>query len=313
MSRRIISPRSTPLTHKKSYSQNILNAVNNHLGLISFTFTILSAFIVGYIKICMYAFERGKCLYLKVDHSYISISDANLYNILFYFSIVVIIIGLNTALYFVCKKGSGFMTKLVKISSLIVLIALMLALLVFIPLIKTNYTSFYEMFCDITIMKQIILGSLLLTILLCSLCISVLLSEKIAPIIEKRLNSQQTENTSNHLFSLQNIIAYCSSITIVFAMSIVLCAHAGYSTAQDTKTYRIIENKYVVLFENEDTFLVSNYTLTEEKPSQETILNISNSTRTVISKEDITTTSITFDKVDLNSLPDLENTSSISP
>lgn len=107
MSRRIIPPRNTPSKYKKSSSQNILNTINNHLGLISCTFTILSAFIVGYIKICMYAFERGKCLYLKVDHYYISISDANLYNILFYFSIVVIIIGLNTALYFVCKKESG--------------------------------------------------------------------------------------------------------------------------------------------------------------------------------------------------------------
>lgn len=303
-----------PTHHKKLSLKDILSTANEYIGLI----TLAVTFLVGYMKVCRYAFEKGVCTFWKIDPYYIDISDNSFYGLLFYIAIAIIILFLNALFYLIYKAENSIPKKLLLLLLLFVATGVGVATVFFIPIIQNSQQDLFQILFNPEIAKIMVSTSALLALLFLIGGVALILADLITKKLFKQIQSTN-HGLNNGKFSINTFTFTISGVFIGMSIAVILFYHFGDSfteTTKDTKTYRIIQdkenkdNKSVVLYENDNLFFIANYVITEDKETNDTILNISKSTRTMISKEGITTILTSFDKVDLNNLPDLEDVES---
>lgn len=273
---KIINTLKEDTLHKK------IKYINEHIGMFTLLFTITIGFISILIKGFVYVFTCGKFDYWGISHTNINISNENmLYDILLWAASGAIYIALNLIPFTILTSKKPWYLKLLYIFGVIAVTAVIFIGIYLGSEISSNPN--YIIASQTTI--EIVIISVITTIL-------VYLLGLLMPIAFK-----DTKGTNQTHSSIWWHKAFSASIIFTFilaiAVYIVMAYNFGKSNAGDQNTFKIIENRYAVIYEGSEHFIISDCIFAEEKK-----LIIDSTTQRYIKKDNVETSTRAFSKVE---------------
>ena len=300
-----------------NYVKEIAKDANEHIALIAFCSTAL----IGFLNLCVYAYELGKCKYWGIDISNIDISKGNiLYSLLLYIAITVIMISLNYVVYSLAMAKRHKIMSYIFCAIIIILVTVAFAFIVFIPVITDADVKILDALRVEGILGTITLYSFLLSILSLSFGLSfalthflIFLKNKAAAWFKKQKSKRamrkknkqnknkqktkqpkETKNSTEHSTKNSKYLTTAFLALIILSLCAVSCCVFGYTWAEDVKdsrAYKIIETTQqdekaqVVLYEGADFFIVSDCEINDN----DTTLLIYINKQTRIEKNNVST------------------------
>lgn len=269
---------------KEANFQETIKYINAHIGI----FTLFATFCIGLLSVIikgfLYVFMCGKFDYWGIDHSYINISNENLlYEIVLYAALTVIFITLNLIPFSVMISKSAWYIKLFKSVLLTIVTSFIISCIFLVSTFITKEISFVEVInvpaaalLDLMMALIVQLIPVTLVIYLMGWCMSI-------PFLKQR-NKINSHILIHKLFSTATIFP----LVLGLSLYIIMAYSFGKNSASEQKTFNIINNYSVVIYEDAEHYVISDCTIAGEH------IIIDSSRQKLTDKESIETVKITF-------------------
>lgn len=279
---------------------------NKYGGLI----TLCAAAVSFILNFFAYVFLRGRYDYLQIDPSYIDLAANNIvYCILFYASISFIYLGINFVPYRIIVRKESVLKRTIKLMSVILVVALIIACILFVPIITDNNFGILEALMYAEIRNSMFGYSLVLSGLALVMGIAFGVAEVLFSKIVTRITTTHSSIRTN------GYVLKTFSMIVPLLLSIAICTTGCYwlgrSLTQDLtelQLHSIVEcepNEYkVVLCQGDNFLLVANCDITKNADG-ESMLIIHCGFQTEIEKQNSRIIRTKFDQIELKQDVDL--------
>lgn len=267
---------------KESNFLKKIEYINAHVGIFTLVFTFAIGLTSILLKGFFYVFICGKFDYWGISHTYINISNENMfYEILLFAAGSIIYIALNYIPFAILTSKKPWYKKLFKL------------------IILLTFTSgglfVFFLFNEVTVNHNFILNSQSVIQLAIDSLILTVLGYILGLLMPISFRNQKDKSKNGEVILLHKLMSFSTLFILIFGISLyVFMAYAyGRDMAANQKSYKIINNNYAVIYEDVEYFIVSNYDVINDN-----ILVIDSTAQTLIKKENIKTEMKIFNKVE---------------